>query len=182
MCNIKNLFFIDIHILFRYFLIISEIDICFFTNVTNHNELNVIVANHRDQNKYIIIQCTNNVTMIISGPGSPANLNIAIINTTSMYITWSPPSQSNGVITQYLVGYYRAAQNASINVSGRVTSVVLSKLHCWVEYTVCVSASTSYGYGQNICQSGITNQYGKYNLCIIVVQRLLKIHAEIFYM
>jgi hypothetical protein len=44
--------------------------------------------------------------MIISGSGPPANLNIAIINTTSMYITWSPPSQSNGVITQYLVGCF----------------------------------------------------------------------------
>jgi hypothetical protein len=120
--------------------------------------------------------------MIISGPDPPANLSIAIINTTSMYITWSPPSQSNGVITQYLVGYYRAAQYASVVVSGNVTSVVFSKLHCWVEYIVCVSASTSYGYGQRICRFGITNKYGKYNLCIIVVQRLLKIHAEIVYM
>lgn len=115
--------------------------------------------------------------MIISGPGPPANLSIAIINTTSMYITWSPPSQSNGVITQYLVGYYGAAQNASVFESGNVTSVVLSDLLCWVTYNICVSASTSYGYGQRICQSGITNKYGKYNLCIIVVERLLKIHC-----
>jgi hypothetical protein len=46
--------------------------------------------------------------------------------------------------------------------------IVTLLVHCIMIYL--------FGYGQNVCQSGITNKYGKYNLCIIVVQRLLKIH------
>ena len=68
-------------------------------------------------------------------------------------ISWSPPSQPNGVITDYNVTVYRSDNTGDIvyrNATATDTVVTVSvEVSPFTNYTVSVSASTAAGEGES---------------------------------
>ncbi|XP_071137871.1 tyrosine-protein phosphatase Lar-like [Mytilus edulis] len=93
-------------------------------------------------------------------PESPASLDIAVLNVTTMSITWSPPNVTNGVITEYNVSYCsNGIRGCKYTVVEGMTSVTLRNLDCWKEFLVCVSALTLAGAGPQKCGVENTSVY-----------------------
>ena len=69
-------------------------------------------------------------------------------SSTSVNVTWSPPSMPNGIITHYQVTYTRNdVMDAAIqitNTSGPVTKIQLSGLERLANYTITVRGFTVY--------------------------------------
>ena len=96
-------------------------------------------------------------------PGPPSNLRFVPIDSTSLRFSWELPAQPNGVV----IGYnYSCTQTESAEEVARnttnsnITSVVLTGLSPFTNYTCSVSASTSPGIGVAATQIGITNMTG----------------------
>lgn len=62
-------------------------------------------------------------------------------------VTWSPPSQPNGVITGYEVQYRKSSDLVFISISTTNTSIDLTSLITDVEYTIQVRAINAAGPG-----------------------------------
>lgn len=96
-------------------------------------------------------------------PGPPSNLRLVPIDSTSLRFSWELPAQQNGIVTGY---NYSCTQTESVEELARnttnsnITSVVLTGLSPFTNYTCSVSASTSAGTGAAAIQTGITNMTG----------------------
>ena len=78
---------------------------------------------------------------------------VAMELTVNVSISWSPPFQPNGVITDYSVTVYRSANTSDIvyrNTTATDTMVTASVVVSpFTDYTVSVSASTAAGEGES---------------------------------
>ena len=85
-------------------------------------------------------------------------------------ISWSPPSQPNGVITDYSVTVYRSDNISDIvyrNTMATDTVVTASvEVSPFTNYTVSVSASTAAGEGESE-EVTITSPQAGRGMCIL---------------
>ena len=91
-------------------------------------------------------------------PSPPLSATVADKTSTTLLVTWLPPATPNGVLTSYEV-YYKGVssvnpvpasfyQPLSVTVSAPNTSLVLSGLFPYSNYTITVRAFTSAGPGE----------------------------------
>ena len=92
--------------------------------------------------------------LIFEGPSeSPQDINITVYNSTSLNVTWNPPTilHQNGIITKYKLIYSttssEVSNTATREVDGSRHSVLLVGLEKNTEYNITMSAGTSAGYG-----------------------------------
>ncbi len=77
-------------------------------------------------------------------PTTPENLNVLVSSSTSLNVTWDPPSSLNAPTVSYIVRY-RNASNA-ILVPGLVeTELFIGGLEPFMEYSVSVQACSTEG-------------------------------------
>ena len=90
---------------------------------------------------------------------------VAMELTVNVYISWSPPSQPNGVITDYSVTVYRSANTSDIvymNTTATDTMVTASVVVSpFTNYIVSVSASTAAGEGESAKDTITSPQAGR---------------------
>ena len=66
-----------------------------------------------------------------------------VTSSTSVDVTWNPPSMPNGIITHYEVNYTRnGAALQMVNTSGSATMIQLSGLEKFANYTITVRGFT----------------------------------------
>ena len=82
-------------------------------------------------------------------PGPPLFLTISNvgIEPDTFTVTWSPPSQPNGMITSYEVQYRISSDLMFMSTSTANTSINLTSLITDVEYTIQVRAINAAGPG-----------------------------------
>ena len=100
----------------------------------------------------------NECSFLCTVPSSPVNVTIASKTSTSLLVEWVSPVIPNGVLTSYEVTYTGVTsvnpvpesfvQPLSIAVSAPNTSLVLSDLVPYSNYTISVRAFTNAGPGE----------------------------------
>ena len=90
-------------------------------------------------------------------PDKPTEFQVAVINSTSMRVTWGPPADPNGIILSYSLFVTLDAQDAmylpgpsSMNVTINdvdTRSHLLTDLHEFATYSLELAAATSVGIG-----------------------------------
>ena len=122
--------------------------------------------------------------LLFSAPGPPSNITLVSDSQQSImvFITAPTPEERNGIILGYTV-YYRQTSllpgYVSVNTSD--SSVRLTNLTVFTEYSVKVAAFTNAGQG-NASQQTIVSQEGSmsFNLFSVVVpMQLSDIHPSI---
>ncbi|XP_055627636.1 cell adhesion molecule Dscam2 isoform X10 [Toxorhynchites rutilus septentrionalis] len=87
-------------------------------------------------------------------PEAPADIKIAISSQSSLYVSWLPPNEPNGIITKYNL-YVRAVNgreelsNDKRNVPSHTLFFEAKQLQSHTEYQFWVSASTRVGEGKS---------------------------------
>ena len=94
----------------------------------------------------------------IAGPSPPLNVTVLMKTSTSLLVSWLPPSMPNGVLISYEVYYTGESSlnpvpasfyhSLSSTISAPNTSLVLSNLVPYSNYTISVRAFTSAGPGE----------------------------------
>ena len=103
-----------------------------------------------------------------TAPSAPLAVVAEAASSTSVNVTWSPPSMPNGIIRHYQVTYTRNdVMDAAIQMtgtSGPATMIQLSGLERFANYTITVRGFT-VALGDASGQVTImTNEDGKYNI------------------
>lgn len=92
----------------------------------------------------------NNKDHIILAPEAPIAIKALVMSADSILVSWRPPNQPNGVISQYTV--YTKADDSEQPISQKVLSNQLTheaaKLSDKRRYDFWVTASTNIGEGQ----------------------------------
>ena len=104
-------------------------------------------------------------------PGVVENLNVAIVNSTHLNVSWEEPSETNGVITGYNLIYssvYLPSNNMLAGVIASLTDThYLLSVTPYTNYTIEVRAETGAGQGEASVSSIMTPEAG--NTCLIYV-------------
>ncbi|XP_028410342.1 uncharacterized protein LOC114532921 [Dendronephthya gigantea] len=81
-------------------------------------------------------------------PSKPLNLIAYVTSNTTVHLSWEPPSNSNGIILEYLV-YYKKTKEKNGNISNSTveTEYRIDKLTPYTNYSFWVYAVTSVGRG-----------------------------------
>ena len=75
-------------------------------------------------------------------PSSPQNFGASVINSTTVEVTWDPPSITNGVLRYYTVVYGRSDDMEMMEVNSSDVTVLVSGLDPFTNYTFYVLAVT----------------------------------------
>ena len=96
---------------------------------------------------FMITLCTVYVSLtlntLFSAPTPPRNLQLSVVSSTSISVTWEEPETKNGHIKRYAVLYGKASDNLGKVVYTSDTTYLLSSLEENTEYFVQVLAETS---------------------------------------
>ena len=97
------------------------------------------------------------IMSISTAPTAPIGLTVAQSSATQLYVSWSRPIPSNGVINRYTLDcsgsgeqYYSDQMVPGpfmMDYGGEMTSAVLSNLLPFTNYTCTISATTGAGEG-----------------------------------
>ena len=97
----------------------------------------------------MVSSCYNNenilLLILLAVPSSaPENIQSYAVDSTSIYITWSPPLAEfqNGMIRRYLICVTEIETGNTFNYSTSLTSYVLHSLHPYYNYEIKVAAET----------------------------------------
>ncbi|CAB4016473.1 phosphatidylinositol phosphatase PTPRQ, partial [Paramuricea clavata] len=104
-----------------------------------------------------------------SSPGKPGNVQLERISSTELYLTWTSPSDPNGVIIGYRIVWsiLRDDKNMSVSNSVSKTEIInngstvsfrIDKLEPYSVYSVSLNAMTSIGNGTVVTFTARTNQ------------------------
>ena len=105
-------------------------------------------------------------------PGIVENLNLALINSTHLNVSWEEPSEPNGVITGYNLTYssvYLPNNNNTLAdvITNLTDTQYLLSVTPYTNYTIEVRAETGAGQGAASVSSIMTPEAG--NTCLIYV-------------
>jgi hypothetical protein len=97
-------------------------------------------------------------------PGPSTNVTLLTINSSSLLLSWLPPSAPNGIITGYTITYtlqtlyaqYLQQSFNTINVTAFESNLTLTDLHAFAGYDVTVRAETRVGLGEAVVRTGVT--------------------------
>nr|XP_045618997.1 phosphatidylinositol phosphatase PTPRQ-like [Procambarus clarkii] len=95
-------------------------------------------------------------TTLEAAPGPPAALTIASVSSKTVTVSWAPPEELNGVLTDYQVAW----DNGYTNLTANVTTYTVSDLQPKSQFTVAVKARTAAGWGPAAAVSGATADDG----------------------
>ncbi|XP_069960519.1 phosphatidylinositol phosphatase PTPRQ-like [Cherax quadricarinatus] len=113
-------------------------DLSPYTNVTAE------VASYTDAGYGPSTSCWNVTSQEIPGP-------VVITNITwsdqSLYVTWSPPEEENGVILEYSINIMNEDDTELVTVDGTTNEAAITDLQQCVSYDVTVEAATEAGWG-----------------------------------
>lgn len=94
---------------------------------------------------FIELLLSNVLFTFFSAPSSPpSNLNVSVISSTSVGLTWLPPNPlaTNGIITEYRINLTEANTGRTQQLTSLTTSLVVQMLHPYYTYSFSVSAHT----------------------------------------
>ena len=102
-------------------------------------------------------------------PSVPLNVAVQVTMATSLQVSWSTPTFSNGPNLTYHVEYTGVDTENAVNDSffmtsfleSSTTSMTISNLVPFSTYTIGVRASTSVGAGPTALVNAVTNADGK---------------------
>ena len=89
-----------------------------------------------------------------AAPGAPTNFSVAAYNDTTLRVSFSPPSERNGILQLFQIEYQLSPMgsevetvNVTVDVGRTVYQVLLSDLSAFTMYSVRVRAATGAGFG-----------------------------------
>ena len=97
-------------------------------------------------------------------PGAPLNIHASNITSTTIFLTWSPPSVSERSAGQNILGYHIICSSLTsvLGSYGNITAhkdihnAIIAPVHPFTAYNCCVAADSSYGRGKLACLRATT--------------------------
>ena len=91
-------------------------------------------------------------------PDAPTALNVSSIANTSAEISWMPPVNENGIITNYTIEIFSGVQVViSQTLTASDLEYMATGLNPFTNYSVSVYASTSAGAGETVSEEFMTD-------------------------
>ncbi|XP_077493639.1 fibronectin-like isoform X2 [Amblyomma americanum] len=98
------------------------------------------------------------VSTTASEPSEPTNLTVETVNSTTLLVTWQPPSHKNGPVHGYNVSWWKTggssvhdvdevSSSESVFLAGEAKSYILQGLQSYTTYAVRVVRVNNYGNG-----------------------------------
>ena len=106
-----------------------------------------------------------NLIIFIDPKSPPTNLSTPAINSTSLTLSWGPPDEPDGVITEYKLQCSERGEMFNWTVMGSQTTTTLSGLLPYTNYTCSITAHTSVGGGPAATTSVVTDEESKRTCC-----------------
>ena len=126
------------------------------TSVGEGPSTNIVVRTDEDS-KIVYFEILT-ISLFFIGPGSsPTNLNIIIINSFALHLSWSPPLIPNGIITRYTINCI-GENNKNHTVVTSTTMTLVSDLSPYTKYTCSIFGETRIGMGPPITAIGLTDE------------------------
>ena len=131
------------------------------TSVGEGPSTNIVVRT--DEDSKIVFSEINVICLSFLGPGSsPINLNIIIINSSALLLSWLQPLIPNGIITKYTINCI-GENNKNHTVVTNTTMTLVSDLSPYTNYTCSVFGHTRIGMGPPTTGIGLTDEDSEYN-------------------
>ena len=126
------------------------------TSVGEGPSINIVVRTYEDS-KILYFEIVV-ITLSFLGPGSsPTNLNIIIINSSALLLSWLQPLIPNGIITKYTINCI-GENNKNHTVVTNTTMTLVSDLSPYTNYTCSVFGHTRIGMGPPTTAIGLTDE------------------------
>ena len=112
-----------------------------------------------------------NLFVLCIAPEAPRNFTILDVTNTSVELSWDPPSDPNGIISNYTVLLVLHSTDTSIDsvvLPASMTESVFDGLDSFVNYTAIVFASTSFGAGSRSSVNFMTESGSKFSTYMFV--------------
>jgi len=99
---------------------------------------------------------------LFSAPTPPRNLQLSVLTSTSIRVSWQKPLQENGIVRTYLVSYGKARDFLDMSVNTATTVYGLTNLEEFTEYFVRVQAETSVSGNPSSIEHATTLEDGEF--------------------
>ena len=95
-------------------------------------------------------------------PGPPENVTTKPVSQTSVIVSWTPPVEKNGILTNYTITWQAGADmyNNTVVVDSNSSSYTVEGLQTCLMYNFSVAASISLGGGEPASTDGTTELGG----------------------
>ena len=99
---------------------------------------------------------------LFSAPTPPRNLQLSVLSSTSIRVSWQEPLKENGIIRKYVVSYGKATDFLDMSVNTATTTYDLTDLEEFTEYFVRVHAETSVSGNPSDIEHATTLEDGEF--------------------
>jgi len=110
--------------------------------------------------------------LLYTAPNPPQNIRASVINSTTVEVTWHPPSITNGILRYYTVVYSSSDGMEMMEVNSSDVTVLVSALDPFTNYTFYVLAVTVAPSEASDSYTVLTDEAGVYvclaTKCIIL--------------
>ena len=93
---------------------------------------------------------TQYIYLLLVVSEAPTNFSLLDVTNTSVRLSWDPPNDSNGIISNYTVLLFlsfASTSSDSVVLPGSVNEHTFDQLNPYVNYTAVVFVNTSFGAG-----------------------------------
>ena len=104
---------------------------------------------------------SNNGPIYIGPATPPSNFSGLTLNSTSIILTWGPPVQPNGIVTEYHLQCSAGNKILATNLSGSVHTHVFRGLQPYTNHMCEITARNGEGEGPAATKTVLTDQDGE---------------------
>lgn len=84
-----------------------------------------------------------------AAPSTPRNLTLIVESNTTILVTWFPPENKNGIISEYNIQVMEGVNSSwqNINITGNATYMIVNNLKPYTNYSFRIQARTIRDWG-----------------------------------
>lgn len=105
--------------------------------------------------------CCSLVPLFLA-PTPPRNLQLSVLTSTSIRVSWQKPLKENGILRKYVLSYGKARDFLDMSVNTATTVYDLTDLEEFTEYFVRVHAETSVSGNPSSIEHATTLEDGEF--------------------
>ncbi len=140
------------------------ISVAAYTSIGSGPFDSIVVITDSSGIMFIIIILYHYIYHSFTVPEAPQNVKSRNVTSTSVELTWDPPTTFNGPNEGYNVTYRRIENNETASIRVMDTSVIITNLEIYEEYSVEIVAYSDKGAGEEITITVLTAEDCKRNI------------------
>ncbi len=144
------------------------VSVAAYTSIGSGPFDSIVVTTDSSGIMFIIIFLYHYIYHSFTVPAAPQNIMSRNLTSTSVELTWDPPTTFNGPNEGYQVTYRRIETNEMESIRVMATSVNITNLEIYEEYSVVIVAYSDKGAGEEISITVLTAEDCKRNIFMLL--------------